>query len=415
MSEFKVEVLMIDDVIRHPNADSLAICKIRGFDCITSDISPGVERYKKGDFVAYIPEGAVVPDWLLQKMGFWDTEKNKGGLNGSAGNRVKAIKLRGIVSQGIMYPLDKNFYRDGTGQYDGFILVTPDGIKYPIYESQDVSELLNIIKYEPPVPVSMQGQVGAMFGWTKSYDIENVQNTNNLFEDGEEVVVTEKLHGTLSQNVFLRDGIPELPIPEDKKADLFALRHGVYAFVTSKGMAKQGFIQKNVPGNQENLYVRNFRENFLNNAVADRIANMLWGGSMGYAAQIFIFGEIFGPGVQSGYGYDRAKPDFRVFDVCIKEAITKETFFLSDAQLNGFCYENFLTRVPVLYRGPFSMERMIQLRDGPTIEGNDRHIREGIIIRSTSEKIVHGLPDNRKQVKMVSPAYLLKSTGEEFN
>lgn len=44
---------------------------------------------------------------MLKRLGFWDSEKSKGKLLGSEGNRVKAMKLRGIVSQGILFPVEK--------------------------------------------------------------------------------------------------------------------------------------------------------------------------------------------------------------------------------------------------------------------------------------------------------------------
>jgi hypothetical protein len=38
-------------------------------------------------------------------MGFWNTETNKGMLSGPDGNLVKPMKLRGIFSEGILYPV----------------------------------------------------------------------------------------------------------------------------------------------------------------------------------------------------------------------------------------------------------------------------------------------------------------------
>ena len=410
MSDFKCEVVKIDDVIRHPNATSLTICKIRGFNCITSDVEPGVARYKVGDFVVYIPEAAIVPDWLLKKLGFWDEANGVGTLSGSRKNRVKIIKLRGEYSQGIMLGV-----RPKTGEElsdsinDTKLILGPVPYKdsetechWPINEGDDVAEFLGITKYEPAIPEQMRGVTGALFGYTKSYDIESLQNFPHTFEEAEDVVVTEKLHGTLCQIGFIRD------LPDDKRDICYDCGNGVYAYVTSKGMAKQGFVQKQVEGNKDNIYVKAFNKYFVETGLAKHIAeNAMFGSN-----RLYILGEIMGPGVQSGFTYNKKTPEFRVFDI-----YDEVLLYLNDQELEETLEEFKLQRVPVLYRGQFSQAKMAELRDGKTVEGNDVHIREGIVIRSSVESKEHirGLHDGRKQCKFVSPEYLKKSTGEEFN
>ena len=394
MATFKCEVVKIDDVIRHPNADSLIICKIGGYDCISSDISPGVERYKKGDYVVYIPEGAVLPEWMLKQMGFWNEEKGIGMLSGKQGNRVKAIKLRGVVSQGVMYPIRIK----AESGYPGPILDTRNGVCDAVL-GQDVSEFLGITKYEPPVPIHMAGIVGSLFGYTKSYDIDSLQKTPDVFSDGENVVVTEKLHGTLCQIGLIRG------LPEDKRGECLELSNDIWAYVTSKGLGKQGLIQKNTDENKDNIYVKVLQDLHKNNVLSRAVQSM----EEKSIDRLYIFGEIFGAGVQSGYAYNKSSPTFKVFDVHANGQ------YLSAPDIFQFLCEVGLERVPVLYHGPYSYDKMVELRDGKSIEGDEKHIREGIVIRSEFEREYRGLPDNRAQVKFVSPDYLLKSTGEEIS
>ena len=108
MSTFEVLVRKIDDVIEHPNADRLNIVKILGYDAITNKNENNEPRYAKGDLVIYVPEGAVVPENLLKQYGYWDDEKNKGMLAGRRGDRVKAIRLRQVLSQGLIWPLESD-------------------------------------------------------------------------------------------------------------------------------------------------------------------------------------------------------------------------------------------------------------------------------------------------------------------
>jgi len=103
----------------------------------------------------------------------------EGKLAGSKHNRVKAVRLRGALSQGLVYPVR-----------DGCIRGREVGV------GDDVTDLLEVVKYEPPIPIAMQGEVRPTFGATPHYDIENIKKYPDEFQDGEPVVVTEKLHGS---------------------------------------------------------------------------------------------------------------------------------------------------------------------------------------------------------------------------
>ena len=105
MANFEVKVVKIDSKENHPNADRLTIYKIGGYTCISNKLEDGSDRYNVGDLVVYIPSDSVLPEALLKKMEFWDEEKGKGVLAGSLGNRVKPLKLRGIFSEGVLYPV----------------------------------------------------------------------------------------------------------------------------------------------------------------------------------------------------------------------------------------------------------------------------------------------------------------------
>lgn len=400
MSEFKCPVVKVASVTRHPNADTLCLITFEGMDytCITSDIAPGVERYRVGDPVVYVPEQAVMPDYLLKKLGFWDEVNGCGTLSGSRKNRVKIIKLRQIFSQGLMIPVDVLPYNPD------MCLTNDKEQKLFVTFGDDCAEFLGITKYEPAIPSQMRGVMGALFGYTKSYDIESLNNYPNTFEDGEEVVVTEKLHGTQVSFGFLMNP------PEGKDDALIDVDGKKCAYVSSKGLSKQGFVQAYTEQNQDNIYVKMYNKYMAEVAgriVTDQVAQKM--------ARVIIYGEIFGPGVQSGFTYNQKQPTFRLFDVWVE--FTDEhglhQVYLDDDLLDAFCKVYFLDRVPVLYRGPYSKEKMIELRDGQSTLGGN--IKEGIVVRSARENYeARGLCENRKQVKFVSPAYLMKSTGEEI-
>jgi RNA ligase (TIGR02306 family) len=356
MADFRVlvERLTIEE---HPNADRLELARVGDYQSIVLE-----GQFTTGDLAAYIPEAALVPAEILEELGL------TGRLAGPDANRVKAIRLRSVLSQGLVYPA-----REGWNIGD------------------DVTEELGITKYEPPVPTSMNGEVYAA-GYERCvrYDIENFKRYPEVLEPGEEVVFTEKLHGTWCQLGVLPESL--------------ASEHGRLV-VTSKGLGAKGLaFLPEAEANATNLYLRVARALDIVARVGER------------EVPIFILGEVFGAGVQDlSYGAHAGKDDtlgFRVFDVY--EGSPGQGRYLDDAELEAFCEQHALERVPVLYRGPFSREVMSQWTDGKeSISGEGLHIREGIVIRPVVERRDDRI--GRVQLKSVSEDYLLRKGGTEYN
>ena len=88
--------------------------------------------------------------------------------------------------------------------------------------------------------------------------------------------------------------------------------------------------------------------------------------------------------------------------------------YLDDAELDDACESMMLSRVPVLYRGPFSRAVMAEHTDGrEVVSGKALHIREGIVMRPRIERRHDEL--GRVQLKSVSEKYLLRKGGTEYN
>ena len=113
-------------------------------------------------------------------------------LAGSKGNRVKPMRLRDEFSLGIVLPIvqshDSKWYR--------FPHANPDHVHEYFELDQDVADFLGVTKYNPPVPTCMAGEVCNLNGYTLSFDIENWKKYPTLIKDDEEVIFTEKVHGT---------------------------------------------------------------------------------------------------------------------------------------------------------------------------------------------------------------------------
>lgn len=351
--EVKVHDLTIES---HPNADALEVARVGDYRSV---VRKG--QFKTGDVGIYIPEAAVLPDWLIEKLGL------VGKLAGKEKNRVTAVKLRGVLSQGLICPIDYCSDLLGDSKFD---------------KGQDLAELLGITKYEPPIPVHMAGEVFNARGYTLKYDIENIKKYPLILTEGEQVVMTEKLHGTWT---------------------CFGFDPEVGLIITSKGLSGQGVAFKINDANKNNLYIRTFYQ-----VGGDRLIQRV----QEYFNEVFgvtnvafyILGETFGAGVQDLH-YGQSKPTFRIFDVFLGSPDSGR--YLNDDEKEAFCRAVGIPRVPVLYRGPFTKEAVELYTNGKeTLSGKGANVREGVVINPVVERSHPKI--GRVILKSVSEAYLLR-------
>jgi RNA ligase (TIGR02306 family) len=337
----------------HPNADRLELAAVGGYRCVV-----GKDSYADGDLAAYVPEGAVCPDWLIAELGL------EGKLAGSSKNRVKAVKLRGMLSQGLVYPVREGMIRGRE-----------------VAEGDDVTELLELVKYEPPIPIAMQGEVHAVHGATLHYDIEDFKKYPDELRPGEPVAITEKLHGTWCCLGWHPD-------------------HG--PIVTSKGMSDKGLaLILDDEVNRNNLYVRTWHahaEAF--GAARTRLA----AGDQ----PLYVLGEVYGRGVQDLH-YGKPNPAFAVFDAYVGDPGSGR--YLGPAELTESLGDLFPI-VPRLYEGPFSLAKLQELTDGVTALGGS-HVREGAVVKPATERVSPQF--GRVILKSVSGKYLTRRGGTEYN
>jgi RNA ligase (TIGR02306 family) len=336
MSTFEVKVYKLK-IEPHPNADAIELARVGDYLSVV-----GKGQFKTGDLGVYIPEAAVVPDWVIEKLGL------TGKLAGSQQNRVKASKFRGILSQGLIYPLRQKM--------SGTLIETndPETDGVCVHEGQDVTTLLGITKYEPVIPAHFAGQVGNAHGYTLNYDIENIKKQVDVINYGTDVVfVTEKLHG--SWCCFSHH--PEYPTP----------------IVTSKGMSARGVSFKLNEANDHNIYVQMFKkvgEQYLSDLRAQFAPSMA----------VYLLGEIYGRGVQD-LQYGTTEPTFRAFDVYVKDVTSGIGQYLSGDEFVQVCKKANIPTVPVIGIGPYTREQLNDMTNGKTTLGGGAHVREGIVIR----------------------------------
>lgn len=369
MSTLKVtaERLIVHE---HPNADALELAQVGLYRAV---VAKGA--YRTGDYAIYIPEQAVLPADLIEELGL------TGRLAGKEKDRVKAIRLRGELSQGIVCrPAAAIEALDGWRLADA------------AESGMDFAEILGITKWVPLIPASMRGEVTSAAGLLRWIEIENIKRYPDVFASGEQVVVTEKIHGSACLASYVR-ATGEL-------------------LVSSKG---QGSKNLALVESERNLYWRAVRAH----GVAD-VAKAL--ADLYMADRVGIFGEVYGPGVQDlGYGIDpkAQRPGYAVFDIAVDrgsgvEWVSSDEQHAVLRQVAPFESELALPVVKRLYRGPFDLDAILALADGrEQMSGTEANIREGVVVRADIERRSDVL-GGRAIVKAISAAYLTRKGGTEY-
>ena len=173
-----------------PNADAIERIRVLGWWVV---VKKG--EFKPGDKLVYCEIDSLLPERaefeFLRPSSFKPAIRDDTGVEiQPPGFRIKTIRLRGQVSQGICFPL----------------AVLPPGV--PTDEGADVTDALGVRKWEPPAPVGMSGRVkGGFPGFLPKTDETRVQVLEPVLlrHRGKTFYVTEKLDGT-SFSAFLRDG-----------------------------------------------------------------------------------------------------------------------------------------------------------------------------------------------------------------
>ena len=171
----------IDDVRPIPDADAIETAVIGGWTVVV----------KRGEFtVGDLAVFAEIDSWIPTHLApFLSKGQEPREFEGIKGERLRTVKLRKQLSQGLLLPY----------AICGKICA----------EGEDVSDLLGIVKYEAPVPAQLAGDAVGLFpGWIPKTDQERIQNLTVELEEWRTqdltFEVTEKLDGS-SMTVFVRD------------------------------------------------------------------------------------------------------------------------------------------------------------------------------------------------------------------
>ena len=185
----------IKEILPIEGADAIELAIVNGWKVV-------VEKnvgHQVGDFVVYCEIDSFLP--IEPEFDFLRKSSYK-KMGDQEGFGWRSLKIRGVVSQGLILPLSVLESKSG-----GKIIKN----KLVLKEGDDVTDLLGILKYEPPIPADLAGKVKGQFpGFIPKTDEERIQNLPEEFEEWKNLpensfYVTEKLDGS-SATYYYKEG-----------------------------------------------------------------------------------------------------------------------------------------------------------------------------------------------------------------
>lgn len=243
MNRKMASVQMIAEVKPIGGADAIEAVRINGWWVVAKK-----DEYKVNDLVVYCEVDSWIPTEVapfLTKSGHAPKE-----YNGVKGEKLRTIRLRGQLSQGLVLPLS---------------VIPENDLEWNDPIGTDVSELLGIIKWEAPEQAGTASQAKGNFPYfIRKTDQERVQNLSKELEThkGESFEVTVKIDGSsLTAYVFNGErGVCSRNIDlKDVEGNAFwdiAKKESLHEKLESTGrnLAIQGeLVAPNIQGNYEKV------------------------------------------------------------------------------------------------------------------------------------------------------------------
>lgn len=339
----------------HPNADSLSIVRVfDGFQVVVR-----TEDWRDKAIGAYIQPDSLVP---VDREPFTFLRRTTEQTH----ERIKARKLRNQWSMGLLVP-------------------APEGSKI----GDDVASILGVTHYDPPETNITRGEAEAAPKRIKNpstsaehvalpypkYDVESFRKfAKKMFEPGEPVWVTEKIHGANGRWLF--DG------------------ERFYAGSRTEWKKHPGDPSLN---NEVLTHVQNmnmwWKALYQNKGIQDFLRNY---------PGVAVYGEVYGQVQDLKYGHAPGKISIALFD------ILWDGKWVSPDIMERYSKAYNMPTVPVLERAfPFDFDRLIEMAEGKTLVQWANHVREGIVVKPILER--EHQKYGRVCLKIVGNGYLEKA------
>jgi RNA ligase (TIGR02306 family) len=380
MTERKLaSIRRIADIQPIEGADAIVVATVDGWKVVVKK-----DEFKVGDLAVYLEIDSWVPHELAP---FLSKGQEPREYNGVKGERLRTIKLRGQVSQGLLLSPNVfgevaiNFFNDSNRWAIG--LVENGDYSEFIFEGEDVTQRFNVQKWEAPIPAQLQGQAAGMFPTSliPKTDQERIQNCFGEIQKRAKRFATEKVWNAETQTLEERPVV----VPEDFKEPTYEVTMKldgssctIFRWEGELRVCSRNLELKINEENKDNTFVAMALK------IGERIPN-------GVAVQ----GEIMGPGIQGNReGFSEHK--FFVFDVF---DIDRHTY-INSLDRRVACNSWGFDHVPILgtdWKAPNSVEEGLALAEGPSI---NHKIREGLVWKCNE--------DPSFSFKTISNQFLLK-------
>lgn len=321
-------------------ADRIEVATVLGWSCVTKK-----DEFKVGDKIVYVEVDSILPP------------KPEFAFLADRHYRIKIIKLRNQISQGLILPistLPKNFH--------------------PLMVGTDVTDALGIVKYEPHQEKVVQGGTSKFPNWIVKTDEERIQNMPKILEreQGTLFEVSEKLDGQ-SATYFLR-----------RSSGLWATVRSWFGKSTFEFGVCSRNLQLATPDNSS--YWKIAKQNNIKQALTDIIGN---------AESVVMQGEIVGSGIQ-GNKYGLSGIDFFAFNLILSDIGKLNgyamTALLGTYSINSVPFQSFNYSLPNTVK-----DLLLEAEGKSFLDGKVE--REGLVFRNYEKGI---------SFKAISEKFLLK-------
>jgi len=333
LSTHAVNIIEIREVLPHTNAERLELVPVGQWQAV---VKKG--DFKPGDRAVYIEPDYMVPT-SLPEFAFLAKE-------GRSLHRLRAIKLRGVVSYGLLIPLPKHFESFPVGEN----IMTDMGIERYEPEIHAPSTRIPAADELPRSEWPLLGQ---------KFDLEAFQKFATVIQPGEDVIVTEKIHGANARYLF---------------------SNGVFYIGT-----RTRWLKPDVDPASSAWHAAVWNDPYIR------------GWCEGHP-DVVLYGEVYGPVQSLKYGSD-SRVRFAAFAA---QNADGSWWSLLDLWASGF-----LMMAPLLYHGPFDPDVIFPLaeQDSSIATAPPGHMREGIVIVPAKERHERNL--GRVALKHISNRYWL--------
>lgn len=346
-STHKAEVVPVN-LRRHDGSDHLSIADVYGYTCVCR-----TEDWQSVEKAVYIPPDSLVPV-NRPEFAFLAADARADGLY-----RVKARKLRGVLSFGLLVP------------------APADAVL-----GDDLAESLGVVHYDPEIHSVGRPQGGIRMGgevasapnvYHVKYDVESGRRyAKGMFQPDEMVVVTEKVHGANSRYVF-SGGVMHCGSRTEWKKE-----YPTYSHLTVESLAERtGSLER-----AEELLQK------LQSKTPQR--NMWWTALSNHPEiryfcerypDLVVYAECYGAVQDLGYGHKKGEVSLAIFD------LMRDGRWLDHDECEALRKEYKLPWVPLVAGPiPFDFDKICEMAEGKTLFPGANHVREGVVVRPVKER-----------------------------